>query len=60
VTAEVEDIKEEYLGTQDVVEGALEGGATEVVVNDCHYAGFDIDSEELRPEAELIRGQPEL
>ena len=40
------------------VEGALEGGATEVVVNDCHYSGLNIDPEELRPEARLIRGQP--
>ena len=40
------------------VEGALEGGATEIVVNDCHYSGLNIDPEALRPEARLIRGQP--
>jgi len=40
------------------VEGALEGGATEVVVNDCHFSGLNIDPEELSPSAELIRGQP--
>ncbi len=47
--------------TRDVnaaVEGALEGGAIEIVVNDCHYSGLNIDPEELRPEARLIRGQP--
>lgn len=41
-----------------VVDGALGGRATEIVVNDCHYSGLNIDPEELRPEAELIRGQP--
>ena len=40
------------------VEGAVAGGATDVTVNDCHYAGLNIDPEELRPEAQLIRGQP--
>jgi D-amino peptidase len=40
------------------VEGALQGGATEVVVNDCHFHGLNIDPEELNPAAKLIRGQP--
>jgi len=47
--------------TRDVnaaIDGALEGGAGGIVVNDCHYDGLNIDPEALRPEARLIRGQP--
>ncbi len=50
-----------YLLTRDVnaaVEGALEGGATEVIVNDLHGArgGCNIVPEELHPEAKYIWG----
>ena len=47
--------------TRDVnaaVEGAQEAGAAQVVVNDCHYDGLNIDPELLRAGARLIRGQP--
>jgi D-amino peptidase len=40
------------------IQGAIEGGATEIVVNDCHFKGLNIDPEELDPRARLIRGQP--
>lgn len=46
--------------TRDVnaaVEGALRGGAEEVVVLDGHGAGFSILLEELDPSAQLIRGR---
>ncbi len=39
------------------VEGFLEGGATEVVVNDGHGVGATIDVEALHPAARLIHGQ---
>ncbi len=40
------------------VEGALAGGATEVVVNDSHANMRNIIPEELSPEARLISGSP--
>jgi len=40
------------------VEGALEGGATEVIVNDGHDGGFNIVLEELHEEAKLVHGAP--
>ena len=40
------------------VEGALAGGATEVVVNDSHAGMANILIEELNPAAELISGNP--
>jgi D-amino peptidase len=46
---------------QDVnaaVEGALEAGATEVVVNDSHGSMRNIDPDDLHPRAILIRGSP--
>ena len=46
---------------QDVnaaVEGALEAGATEVVVNDSHGSMRNIDSDDLHPRAILISGSP--
>ncbi len=50
-----------YLLTKDVnaaIEGALEGGATEVIVNDLHGArgGCNLIPEELHPEAKYIWG----
>ena len=46
---------------QDVnaaVEGALEAGATEVVVNDSHGSMRNIDPDDLHPRAVLISGSP--
>jgi D-amino peptidase len=46
---------------QDVnaaVEGALEAGATEVVVNDSHGSMRNIDPDDLHPRAILISGSP--
>ena len=46
---------------QDVnaaVEGALEAGATEVVVNDSHGSMRNIDPDDLHPKAILISGTP--
>ncbi|MBP2302065.1 M55 family metallopeptidase [Azospirillum picis] len=40
------------------VEGALEGGATEVLVNDSHGPMTNLLPDELHPAAELILGRP--
>jgi D-amino peptidase len=40
------------------VEGALRGGATEVVVNDSHGSMRNIDPADLHPKAVLISGSP--
>jgi D-amino peptidase len=40
------------------IEGALSGGATQVVVNDSHGGMANILIEELNPAAELISGSP--
>jgi len=40
------------------IEGALEGGATKVLVNDSHGKMINILIEELNPAAELISGSP--
>ena len=45
--------------TDDVnaaVDGAFAGGATEVVVNDAHWAKTNVQIERLDPRAELIKG----
>jgi D-amino peptidase len=42
------------------VEGAIEGGATAVVVNDAHFTMTNILIEKLHPEAELISGATKL
>jgi D-amino peptidase len=39
------------------IEGALEGGATEVVVNDSHGAMYNLSREGLHPAARLLQGQ---
>lgn len=47
------------LMTKDVnaaIEGAFQGGATEVVVNDAHWSMLNILYEKLDPRADLIRG----
>jgi D-amino peptidase len=40
------------------VEGALESNAEEIVVYDMHYDGHNVILEDLRPEAQLIIGNP--
>ena len=42
------------------IEGALDGGATDVIVNDSHGNMDNILIEELNPEARLISGSPKL
>lgn len=45
--------------TQDVnaaIEGALEGGATQIIVNESHGPMNNIILEELHPQADIIRG----
>lgn len=47
--------------TQDVnaaVEGALQAGATEIIVNDSHGGMRNLLIEKLHPEADLISGRP--
>jgi D-amino peptidase len=47
------------LFTQDVnaaIEGAIEGGATEIVVNESHGSMRNLIPDELHPKAELVRG----
>src|SRR5699024_12593193 len=47
------------LMTKDVnaaIEGAFQGGATEVVVNDAHWSMLNIIYEDLDDRAEIIRG----
>lgn len=53
--------KARRLLTQEVnaaVEGARAGGATEIVVDDAHYSGFNLIFEELHPGARYIMGSP--
>lgn len=40
------------------VEGALEGGAEEVVIFDMHFFGLNLNLNELHPRARLIMGKP--
>jgi D-amino peptidase len=40
------------------IEGALEGGATQVLVNDSHWTMRNLLAEELHPGAELLAGGP--
>ena len=42
------------------ITGALEGGATRVVVNDSHWTMRNLLAEALHPEAELVSGSPKL
>ncbi len=42
------------------VEGALEGRATEVVVNDSHGKMFNLPPTEVHPSARLVQGQKPL
>lgn len=40
------------------VEGALEGGADEVIIFDMHYFGLNLSLEEIHPRAKLVMGKP--
>ncbi len=40
------------------IEGAIEGGATEVIVYDMHYYGLNVITNELHPEAKIVLGKP--
>jgi D-amino peptidase len=40
------------------IEGALEAGATRVLVNDSHWLMRNIIADELHPGAELLSGSP--
>jgi len=40
------------------VRGALAGGATEIIVDDCHGCGHNLLYEELHPEAKVLVGGP--
>jgi D-amino peptidase len=44
------------LDVNAAIEGAFEGGASEVVVNDSHWSMVNIDLERMDPRADLIRG----
>lgn len=44
--------------TNAAVRGALQGGATEVIVEDNHGSGHSLLYEELHPEAKVILGMP--
>jgi len=40
------------------VEGAIEGGADEVIIFDMHYSGLNLSLEEIHPRAKLVMGKP--
>jgi len=40
------------------IEGALAGGATDIIVNDSHGGGLNLIYDELHPEARLVIGSP--
>jgi len=42
------------------IEGAIEGGASEVVIYDMHHYGLNVIVEELHPKAKLIAGNPHI
>lgn len=42
------------------IEGAIEGGASEVIVYDMHHYGLNVIVEELHPKAKLIAGNPHI
>jgi D-amino peptidase len=44
--------------TNAAIDGALEAGATDIIVNDCHGGGLNLLYEELRPEARVLLGVP--
>ncbi len=42
------------------VEGALEGGASEILIYDMHYYGLNVLLDKLHPKAKLIMGNPHI
>ena len=42
------------------VEGALEGGASEVLIYDLHYYGLNVIMDKLNPKAKIIMGNPHV
>lgn len=42
------------------VEGALEGGASEVLIYDMHYYGLNVILDKLHPKAKIIMGNPHV
>ncbi len=40
------------------VEGAIEGGADEVIIFDMHYSGLNLNLEEIHPRAKVVMGKP--
>ena len=43
---------------EGAVEGAIEGGADEVIIFDMHYFGLNLNLKELHPRAKLVMGKP--
>jgi len=44
--------------TNAAIEGALEGGATQILVNDAHGGGLNLIYERLHPDARILIGAP--
>jgi len=42
------------------VEGALEGGASEILIYDMHYYGLNVLLDKLHPQAKIIMGNPHI
>lgn len=42
------------------VEGALEGGASEILIYDMHYYGLNVILDKLHPKAKIIMGNPHI
>lgn len=42
------------------VEGALEGGASEILIYDMHYYGLNVILDKLHPQAKIIMGNPHI
>lgn len=42
------------------IEGALEGGASEVLIYDMHYYGLNVILDKLHPQAKIIMGNPHV
>lgn len=58
-TRDYETVRRLMIGEANAaIEGALEGGATEVVVNDSHASMRNLLPDEVHPEARLITGSP--
>ena len=42
------------------IEGALEGGASEILIYDMHYYGLNVILDKLHPKAKIIMGNPHI